>query len=256
MRIAAIHRYPVKSLGGEALAAAALVPGRCLTGDRRYAFVPRASGGPPPSPGWRPKSRCVALVRHASAARLSARYDDAGGTLALFAEGREIARGVPEDAGDRARLEGAAAGVVSADVEGGVHLVAAGASGDGTDGAMTDVDAPFVSLLNLASVAALAEALGAPVDPLRFRANVHFEGAPAWAERDWMGRVIAIGDVRLRVAEPIGRCAATEVNPATAARDLRLLRGLADGFGHVEMGVYAQVTAGGAVIPGGTLRLV
>lgn len=256
MRVAAIHRYPVKSLGGEALAAAALVPGRCVAGDRRYAFVPSAPGAPRPAPGWRPKSRCVALVRHASAARLSARYDDAGGVLMLVSHGRELARGVPENAGDRARLEAAAAGILAADVEAGVDLAAAGARGDGTDGAMTDVDAPFVSLLNLASVAALAARLGAPVDPLRFRANIHFEGAPAWSERDWVGRVIAIGDARLGVAEPIERCAATEVNPATAARDLRVLRGLADGFGHVEMGIYAQVIAGGTVMPGKALRLV
>ena len=255
MRIAAIHRYPVKSLGGEALAAAALVPASCLAGDRRYAFVPRAPGGSPPTPGWRPKSRCVALVRHASAARLSARYDDISGDLALYEGGREVARGAPGNSGDCARLEAAAARVLAADVGGGVDLVAAGVRGDGTEGAMTDVDAPFVSLLNLASVAALAEALGAPVDPLRFRANIHFEGAPAWAEREWMGREIATGNARLQVAEPIGRCAATEVNPATAARDLRVLRGLADGFGHVEMGIYAQVIAGGTVTRGEALRL-
>jgi uncharacterized protein YcbX len=59
--------------------------------------------------------------------------------------------------------------------------------------------------------------------------------------------------VRLRVAEPIGRCAATEVNPATAARDLRVLRGLSDRFGHVEMGIYADVIAGDTVAPGMTL---
>jgi hypothetical protein len=250
VRIVAIHRYPVKSLGGEALAAASVVPGRCLDGDRRYALSPGAPGSPQPAPGWRPKSRCVALVRHASAARLFARYDDANGVLGLSAGGRELARGVPENAEDRVRLEAAAAGVLAAEIGGGVDLVAAGARADGTDGALTDVDAPFVSLVNLASVAALAEALGAPVDPLRFRANFHIEGAPAWAERDWVGRVLATGDVRLGVVEPIGRCAATEVNPATAARDLRVLRGLADRFGHVEMGIYAQVVAGGTVAPG------
>jgi uncharacterized protein YcbX len=256
VRIAAIHRYPVKSLGGEALAAAVLVAGRCLAGDRRYAFVPSAPGAPRPAPGWRPKSRCVALVRHTSAARLSARYGESGGALTLFVGGRELVQGIPENAGDRTRLEAAAAAVLAADVDGGVGLVAAGARDDGTDGAMTDVDAPFVSLLNLASVAALGEALGAAVDPLRFRANFHIEGAAAWAEREWVGRAIAIGDVRLGVAEPIGRCAATEVNPSTAARDLRVLRGLADGFGHVEMGIYARVVAGGTVVSGATLSLV
>ena len=250
MRIAGIHRYPVKSLGGEALAAASLVPGRCLSGDRRYAFVPGAPGAPRPGPGWRPKSRCVALFRHASAARLSAQYDDRGGVLSLSAGGRELVRGVPENDDDRARLEALAAAMFAGDVGGGVDLVAAGARGDGTDGAMTDIDAPFVSLVNLASVASLAGAFGAPVDPLRFRANFHIDGVPAWAERDWVGRVLVAGEVRLNVVEPIERCAATEVNPATATRDLHVLRGLADRFGHVEMGIYAQVIAGGTVAPG------
>lgn len=253
MRVATIRRYPVKSLGGEVLAAAALAPGRCLANDRRYALVPGAPRAPRPAPGWRPKSRCVALFRHASAARLAAAYDDGAGVLTLHAGGRMLACGVPENDDDRMRLEAAAADVLAGEIGGGVDLVAAGARGDGTDSAMTDVDAPFVSLVNLASVGALAEALGAPVDPLRFRANIEFEGAPAWAERDWAGRVLAIGRARLRVAEPIERCAATEVNPATAARDLHVLRGLADRFGHVEMGIYAQVVEGGTAAPGSTL---
>ncbi|MBL8663025.1 MAG: MOSC domain-containing protein [Candidatus Odyssella sp.] len=240
----------MKSLGGEALAGAALVAGRCLAGDRRYALLPGAPGAPRPEAGWRPKSRCIALFRHASAARLAARYDDARGLLSLSAGGREIARGVPEIADDRARLEAAAAGMLRADAPGGVDLVAAGAHGDGTEGAMTDVDGPYVSLVNLGSVAALEEALDAPVDALRFRANFHVEGVPAWAERDWVGRVLKAGGARLEIVEPIERCAAIEVNPASAMRDLRALRGLADRFGHVEMGVYARVVAGGPVAPG------
>ncbi len=253
VRVAGVFRYPVKSLGGEVLAAAALAPARCLANDRRYAFVPSALGAP--QPGWRPKSRCVALVRHASAARLSARYDDAGGVLSLSADGRVLAAGVPENAGERARLEVAAAEILSAEVGGRVDLVSAGARIDGTGSALTDVDAPFVSLVNLASVAALAAALGAAVDPLRFRANLLIEGAPPWAERDWSGRELSIGAARLRIAEPIGRCAATEVNPASAARDLPVLRGLSGGFGHVEMGIYAQVTGAGDVAAGTEVAL-
>ena len=36
-------------------------------------------------------------------------------------------------------------------------------------------------------------AVGAPVDPLRFRANVYVGGWPAWREFDLLGREIAIG---------------------------------------------------------------
>jgi uncharacterized protein len=189
-------------------------------------------------------------VRHAAPVRLDARYDDAAGTLALSKNGREIARGTPENPAERARIEAAAAAELSREVGGGVALLAAG------EGAMlTDVDAPLVSLVNLASVRALGEAVGASLDPLRFRANFYFEGAPAWAERDWAGKSLALGSARLEVVDVTERCAAIDVNPATATRDLRLLNGLADRLGHVEMGVYAKVVSGGIVQRGAPLEL-
>ena len=256
MRIESLHRYPVKSLAGETLASAALAPGRGLLNDRRYAFVPVQPGAPAPAPGWRPKRQCVALVRYVSPARLAARYDDAAGVLALGAGGRPLAQGVPERDADRARLEAAAAGEFSAEVGSGVALVGAGEGRDGASAALTDVDAPLVSLVNLASVAALGAAMGVRLDPLRFRANLYFADAPAWAERGWAGRTIALGGARLEVIDVTERCAAIDVDPGTATRDLRLLNGLADRFGHVEMGVYARVAEGGTVAPGMALTVV
>ena len=242
MQVASIHRYPVKSLAGESLAAVELAPGRGLVADRRYAFVPAEPGAPAPQPGWRPKSRCIALVRHAAPVRLAARYDDAARTLALSKNGREIVRGEPEIPAERARIEAAAAAELAREVGGGVALLSAG------EGAMlTDVDAPLISLVNLASVRALGEAMGATLDPLRFRANFYFEGAPAWAEREWTGKQIGLGSAGLEVVDVTERCAAIDVNPGTATRDLRLLNGLAERLGHVEMGVYAKVIAGGTV---------
>ncbi len=113
----------------------------------------------------------------------------------------------------------------------------------------------YVSLINLASVAALERRVAAPVDPLRFRANVYFDGAPAWSELGWIGREIARGGTRLRVVSAITRCAATEVNPATAERDLDIIGALQSGFGHNLMGVYAEVIEGGDIAIGDELAL-
>ncbi|MDP7344956.1 MAG: MOSC domain-containing protein, partial [Alphaproteobacteria bacterium] len=52
----------------------------------------------------------------------------------------------------------------------------------------SDKPAKVVSLINLASVDALSKVVGRTVDPLRFRANIYFQGAPAWAEFEWLGR--------------------------------------------------------------------
>jgi uncharacterized protein YcbX len=113
----------------------------------------------------------------------------------------------------------------------------------------------YVSLINLASIAALEEAVEAPVDPLRFRANVYFEGDPAWRELDWIGSEMRLGEARLRVVAAITRCAATEVNPATAERDLDIVAALRRGFGHNLMGIYAEVVEGGEIATGSLLRL-
>ena len=111
----------------------------------------------------------------------------------------------------------------------------------------------YVSLINRASIRALEAAMGVPVDPVRFRANVYFDGASAWSEHDWINSEMTIGAARLRVISPITRCAATQVNPTTAKRDLDIVSNLGRVFGHINMGVYAEVVAGGEIAVGDAL---
>jgi len=111
-----------------------------------------------------------------------------------------------------------------------------------------------VSFINLASVRALEEAIGEPVDPLRFRANVYVDGLPAFDESFWLDRSFTIGGAEFRGVLPTKRCAATEVNPVTARRDLPIPRLLMQHFGHSIMGMYATTVAGGRVARGDQLH--
>ena len=95
--------------------------------------------------------------------------------------------------------------------------------------------------------------MNAAIDPLRFRANVYFDGEVAWREHDWIGAEIGLGAARLRVVSPITRCAATEVNPATAARDLDVPAALDRNFGHIDIGIFAEVISAGQVALGDAL---
>ena len=58
------------------------------------------------------------------------------------------------------------------------------------------------------------------------------------------------------VAKQIVRCAATNVNPATAERDMRLPQLLDEAFGANLCGVYLDVIEGGRIAPGDTLQLI
>jgi uncharacterized protein YcbX len=112
-----------------------------------------------------------------------------------------------------------------------------------------------VSIINLASVAALETAVGAPVDPLRFRANVYVAGWPAWYEFDLLGREITAGkNVRLKIVKRIVRCAATDVDPVTGLRDLSIPDTLMRTFGHADCGVYGEVIAEGEIAVGDELH--
>jgi uncharacterized protein YcbX len=104
-------------------------------------------------------------------------------------------------------------------------------------------------------VAAVENAVGSPVHPLRFRGNVYVAGWPAWHEFDLVGQEIGIGrQVRLKVVKRIVRCAATNVDPGTGIRDLTIPRTLMQAFGHADCGVYGEVVAGGEMEVGDELH--
>ncbi|MGH7034770.1 MAG: MOSC domain-containing protein, partial [Stellaceae bacterium] len=103
------------------------------------------------------------------------------------------------------------------------------------------------------SLAALAGKVDRVLDPRRFRANFYLAGSAPWQEFDWIDRDFTLGGVQLRGVKPIRRCAATNVDPESGARDLNLPLALSENFGHVNMGIYAEVIEGGEVSRGTAL---
>ncbi|GGM72542.1 MOSC domain-containing protein [Dactylosporangium sucinum] len=83
-------------------------------------------------------------------------------------------------------------------------------------------------LTNAASLDALndwlAEDGDEPVPLTRFRPNVVVGGARAWAEDDWIGRRIVIGDVPFRVPKACSRCVLTTIDPETGEKGRQPLR--------------------------------
>jgi uncharacterized protein YcbX len=241
-RIQAIYRYPVKGLSPEPLTRTRLDIGATVPADRLYAIENGPSGFDPTAPRHQPKQRYLMLMKNERLARLHTRYDDASRTLVIASEGREAARGDLGTPQGRAPIEDFIAEYCADELRGPPKLLhAAGFS-------FSDVARKVVSIINLASVAALETAIGAAVDPLRLRGNVYVTGWPAWREFDVLGEEIALGaSARLRIVKRIVRCAATNVDPATGIRDLAIPETLLRAFGHADCGVYAEVVAAGAI---------
>jgi uncharacterized protein YcbX len=245
--IQSIYRYPVKGLSPEKLPRAELMPGRTLAADRRYAIENGPSGFDPAAPAYFPKQRFLMLMRNERLAALETRYHDASHTLTIMQNGREAARGDLTTPEGRAAIEQFFATYCADELNGPPKMLHA----DGHS--FSDVAAKVVSIINLASVAAIENAVGVPVDPLRFRGNVYVSGWPAWHEFDLVGKTITAGPVRLKIVKRIVRCAATNVEPRTGIRDLQIPKTLMAAFGHMDCGIYAEVVTGGAIAAGDTI---
>ncbi len=112
-----------------------------------------------------------------------------------------------------------------------------------------------VSILSRDSVAAFSKDIGQPINEKRFRMNIEVEGWTPWVELDHVGRNVQIGSVRLKVLLRTRRCAATEVNPKTAERDMPIPSLLRKTYAHFDMGVYAEVVEGGTIKLGDEITL-
>jgi uncharacterized protein YcbX len=243
-RVQAIYRYPVKGLSPQALGTTELKPGQTLPADRLYAIENGPSGFDPAAPAYFPKIQFLMLMRNERLASLRTDYEEASHTLTIHWEGREAAAGDLRTKEGRLAIEAFFRRFMPDELRGPPKVLA----GDGHS--FSDVAKKVVSIINLGSVAAVENAAGHPVNPLRFRANVYVEGWPAWREFELLDRELFVGGVRLKVVKRIVRCAATEVDPDTGIRDRPIPQTLMQSFGHADCGIYAEVISGGAIAVG------
>jgi uncharacterized protein YcbX len=243
--IASIFRHPVKGFSPERLERVRLDPALPFPCDRIFAVEDGPSGFDPDNPVHVSKTRFTVLARIAQVGAARTAYDEASGVLRATAPGQpDFAASLRDEAGREAFAAWLTV-LLGPAADGPLRVI-------GAPGGHRFLDHPQgqVSIINLASVRDLAARIGHAIDPLRFRANLYVEGWPAWVENDWAGRTLCLGGARARVFKPIVRCAATGVDPATAVRDLDLVKALFDHLGHVWCGVYVQVTQAGDVAAG------
>jgi uncharacterized protein len=91
-------------------------------------------------------------------------------------------------------------------------------------------------------------------DGRRLRPNLVIGGVEGLAERDWEGRVLEIGTVRIQLADLRGRCVMTTVDPDTNAQDPEVLRSIVRRFDG-RLALNAEVAATGSVAVGDLVHL-
>ena len=163
--IDAIYRYPVKGLSPERLERVALAIHDTLPGDRAYAIENGPTGFDPVTPKYHPKTQYLELMRNERLATLRTSFDEASHTLVIDYNGGEVARGNLQTPEGRAAIERFFADFCADELRGPPKML------HSPGFSFSDVAKKVVSIINLASVQEVENAVGTPVDPVRFRGN-------------------------------------------------------------------------------------
>jgi uncharacterized protein len=223
-QVVKLRRYPVKSMGGEALRTAEFDT-RGMTGDRWYA------------------------VR-----------DDAG----HFASGKDTRRFRRRDrvfdykatTGDHAvTVTGPTGSWTVGDPTLDEHLsTAMGAPVAVTaESGIAHQDDGAVSLIGTATLSWCAERFGIDADPRRLRVNIVFESAEPFVEETWLGRPVELGTAVLRVVGTVERCRMIDIAQDGVIPSGRWLKRLA-AERNMNAAVYADVVQPGRTSIGDVLN--
>ncbi len=217
--VLSLHRYPVKSMAGEPVDGAT-VDAHGMEGDRKRAVW--LKGGRKLTARVAPKM----LAWHAS---LNGALTITGPDGRRYAWDEELERAVSDHLGKEVALVQDPQGL--ADVAG-LHVTFE------------------------ASRRTLEGELGTPVDVRRFRPNVHVElDAEPFAECDWEGRRLRIGDAELHVVSASDRCAITIHDPETLEPAPDVLRTINERHGSL-FGVWADATRAARIAVGDPVELL
>jgi uncharacterized protein YcbX len=195
-RLVALWRYPVKSMGGESLDAAD-VGWHGLAGDRRWAFIQpglERSNFP-----WLTIRELPEMWRYQPFFAEPSR-PDASATLVRTPAGDE------RDVADQALAAALGDGIRVIKQNRGVF------------------DAAPLSLISVQSIAAIDSLVDPVLVPKRFRPNLVVEADAAFKEDAWLGAVLRIGAMRMRVDRRDERCAIVSTDPDTTQRDPSVLK--------------------------------
>ena len=105
-----------------------------------------------------------------------------------------------------------------------------------------------LALITTQTIARLGEMVGRRLEVQRFRPNLLVEAAdPApFIEDRWVGRVLRIGGLRMRVDKRDGRCVVINIDPVTTERNPAILRTVTKARQGC-LGVYGSTVAPGRV---------
>ena len=249
MIVQSLWQYPIKGLGGTTTDSVILTADAYFPGDRLYAIGnghEKLSSAP--SGSWMKKAYFLQLMKFEQLAALECQFEE--GSIRIRKNDSMLLDAALDTEGGMAEIDSFFREMLGDLLPGEPKIMRI------QEGAYTDTNEPWISIGGTASLDAFAAATGTYADARRFRLNVIIETDTPFAEANLIGKTIALGQAELKVMEPVGRCAAINVDPVTAVRGPNYVQEMQTHFGHSDLGIFAKITKGGTVRPGDILQIL
>ena len=263
--LASLHRYPVKSMMGEALNAAHITQ-RGLFGDRAYALCDTETGKVVSAKN--PRKWPNLFSYHAAYTSPPADGSAMPPVRVTLPDGAFAVSSSPDFAPTLSATLGRSVTLLTAPPQ---HAQLEEYWPDMEELAnrdvVTDEAMPQGVFFDLAVLHALTTGTldrlrelnpRSRFEPRRFRPNLIIDTGDrkGFVENDWIGKLIAIGsEVRIQVTGPCPRCVMTTLPQADLPKDPEILKTAAR-HNEVRVGVYASVVQTGTIRIGDTLTVV
>lgn len=222
--IIGIYRYPVKSMAGQQLASAE-IGWHGLAGDRRFALMRQGvTNGFP----WLTASKLPQLVRYMPLHKNAVEQPDVP-THIRTPDGRELELHSETLKQELSNAHGAPVDVMQ--LSQGIF------------------DEAPISIISIATIKALEQAVGIELDIRRFRPNLLIKtiSNEPFEEHNWVGKTICIGNSSLHIYMQDIRCSMINIDPDSGESDSRILKTVAQNYENCA-GVYATITGTGTIL--------
>ena len=248
-KIKNIVRYPIKGLSGENLKKIILKKNQVLPGDREFAFSRSNVIYDSNNPIYLRKTNFLALVKEEKLAKLETKFDPKTREIFIKLDNQTVINEILLKEENINKVETFFQNYLNLGIDNKPKLVQGMKVKNNYDltHSFSDIPDKAVSIINLNTIRELGKKLGKNIAPSRFRANFIIDQGNPWEEFNWIGKKIFVGECVLEVFKKTQRCAATNVNPENAIRDINIPNEISTHYGHLDLGVYARVIKSGLV---------
>ena len=248
-KIKSIVRYPIKGLSGENLENITLEKNQVLPGDREFAFARSHVTYDRNNPIYLRKTNFLALVKEEKLAKLDTKFNPKSRELIIRLDNQIFIKETLLLEENINKVETFFQNYLNLGTDEKPKLVRGikVENNNNLTHSFSDIPDKAVSIINLNTISEFEKKLGKKISPSRFRGNLLIENGNPWEEFNWIGKKIFVGNSILEVFKKTQRCAATNVNPKNAIRDINIPNEINTHYGHLDLGVYARVLKSGLV---------